>query len=115
LFFNLLDIHRRLLDRVNATGHDSQPVGGTEAFRVLYNQLIRELQIISKDGPPEEVDKINQAYLRFYNIYQSEIGHYFRNLYHIIRFIDASQLADSELYKVRSSAALVCRIATAVL
>jgi len=38
-FFNLLRLHRTILDRVNATQHDSQRVGGCEAFRVIYNTL----------------------------------------------------------------------------
>ena len=40
----------------------------------------------------------NMIYLDFYHKHQSDVGHYFRSLYHIIKFIDLSDIKDKHLY-----------------
>jgi hypothetical protein len=96
-FFNLLRLHRTILDRVHATRHDNQSVEGSEAFRVLYNALQREWKDLG-NGRANGLDKIQTAYASFYRVYESEIGHYFRTLYHIVRFVDQSPMTDKEKY-----------------
>jgi len=41
---------------------------------------------------------INSAYLEFYDKNQSEIGHYFRSLYNIAKFVHNSEIEDKRLY-----------------
>lgn len=48
---------------------------------------------IENKGSPQIV---SDTYKRFYEKYQSHIGHYFRNLYLIIKYIDRSDLASKE-------------------
>jgi len=94
-FFNLVRLHRTILDRVNATRHDGERVGGSEAFRVLYNALQREWETVKNSGA-NDLDKIQAAYASFYRYSESEIGHFFRTLYHIVRFVDQSNMPDEE-------------------
>ena len=95
-FFNLLRLHRSILDRVNAVAHDNRRVGGCEAFRVIYSRLQQEWQNLGPAGG--DLEKIQTTYANFYRVYESEIGHYFRTLYHIVRFVDESPMTDREKY-----------------
>ena len=38
------------------------------------------------------------TYLEFYDAHQEEIGHYFRHLYHIIKFVKTSDIDDKRRY-----------------
>jgi len=94
-FFNLLRLHRTIVDRVNATRpNDPVRVGGSEAFGILYNDLNREW--LSLGSYANELERIQKAYANFYRYAESEIGHYFRTLYHIVRFVDRSSITDEE-------------------
>jgi hypothetical protein len=42
------------------------------------------------------LEKTQAAYASFYQSHESEIGHYFRTLYHIVRFVDQSGMSDEE-------------------
>ena len=43
-------------------------------------------------------EQINYTYLKFYDTYEAKIGHYFRSLYNIVKFIDRSDVDDRRLY-----------------
>jgi Putative phage abortive infection protein len=45
-----------------------------------------------------ELEKIEAAYQSFYVSHQSEVGHYFRNLYHIVRFVDEAAVEQKSSY-----------------
>ena len=45
-----------------------------------------------------KIEIINSAYKNFYEKNQSEIGHYFRSLYNISKFIHMSEIGDKRLY-----------------
>ncbi len=53
-----------------------------------FQELVQE-----RDGVDENV---TQAYVSFFLQHQSDVGHYFRTVYHIYRFIDESDLAWQE-------------------
>ena len=41
---------------------------------------------------------IDQAYQEFYDKHQADVGHYFRNLYHIFKFVKYSNVGDPKFY-----------------
>lgn len=45
-----------------------------------------------------QVSRTNKLYIDFYKIYSEYIGHYFRNIYQIIEFIDLSLIKNKEFY-----------------
>jgi hypothetical protein len=53
-----------------------------------------ETNVTSKDS----AIVINSAYLVFYKKHQSDLGHYFRNLYNIIKFVNNGPVSDKEMY-----------------
>lgn len=88
-FFRLLELLR---ETVNETCvHHPQmnkEFQGRQAFRVILAQ--------AKSSGDDEADRATwkMAYLR----YQPQLGHYFRLIYQILRFIDDSQIANKKLY-----------------
>jgi hypothetical protein len=95
-FFSLLRLHRTIVDRVNAVRRrDNQPVGGSEAFGILCNDL-GTAWLSAGNGHVNALDRIDKAYISFYQYSEPEIGHYFRTLYHIVRFVDQSSMSDQE-------------------
>lgn len=48
---------------------------------------------------PEIVARtVSERYLKFYDSHQGDLGHYFRNLYHIIKFVKGSPVSDKRRY-----------------
>jgi hypothetical protein len=96
LFFNLVDLHRRIVDRVNWPDplNGGKPVGGNRAFQLIYDHLRTAWQ---GTAPRNDVrGRIDEAYEHFFAQAEPEVGHYFRNLYHLVRFVDGSDFAPEE-------------------
>lgn len=126
-FFNLLNLHHQI---VNAIDHryyktkeresnlrasmlgrkgDSSPpsdekeiviLTGRDAFRYRYNQMFKELQ-----KTPTQCEEI---YKRHYESALTDFGHYFRNLYRIVRFVDQadffydqSKVSPEEVFRIK--------------
>jgi len=58
---------------------------GRDVFVDFYEQL--KVQY-SKCPAKDEFERINTAFVGLFAKHQSDMGHYFRNLYNIIKFID---------------------------
>lgn len=102
-FFNLLSIHHEIINSIDYTRQKrlslSQQMDGVEpnietftsrdVFKIRYDELSKTLQNI------EDFAELNSKYLLFYEKVQTDFGHYFRNLYRIIKFVDNSIFFDS--------------------
>ena len=92
--FQLLHLHNEIV-----AGLDYGPVKGRAVFKRVLSDFVQNL------NPTVEHVVEKQELLRILNnIYISqclayaEIGNYFRNLYHIIKFIDESNIEDKKKY-----------------
>lgn len=70
---------------------------GRAAFTVLINVFIDEehhhsLMVMSKPNNRQE------DYELFHQLYHDRIGHYFRNIYQVLKFIDTSELEQKQFY-----------------
>jgi len=45
-----------------------------------------------------EENIISDSYYEYYKRHQSDLGHYFRNLYHIIKFVDSAEISNKKMY-----------------
>lgn len=102
-FFALLDLHRGIVDSlridyysigktIQVRGRECIGIFLRDDFREQYKVVQREMS----DAP--ELDKIRKAYNKFFESRQAEVGHYFRTLYNIIKFIKNSDVKDKQLY-----------------
>lgn len=114
-FFSLLSIHQDLVNSIDLIKKENGvATTGKDCFKVFYGRLKKIAQseadsyisfrrALSKNkGKEIEVpyDKsfINKAYKKFYDENESEIGHYFRNLYNIVKYVDESSMLNKHLY-----------------
>jgi hypothetical protein len=101
-FFQLLRNHQDIVNDIDirrklSSGESSVSQQGRDCFKTFYEKFCGT---INKNSPP---DKTNQAYMRFYHGHQSDLGHYFRNLYHILKFINgAKEIIEDDKFKYTS-------------
>lgn len=106
-FFQLLvlyhDIVKNIVHQVNSASFN-----GRKYFRRAYEEFIgiyagqrRSVGIVDGQpfNPQSDMEAIIVAYQRFFKDHQDQVGHYFRQLYHIMKFIDDSGLKPEDKYK----------------
>lgn len=108
--FNLLSFNNDIINSINYDGLPGRKKNGREYFRLAYDDLCscygkrREgNEFIDNDAYYDELEYIQNIYGRFYETHQDHIGHYFRNLYHIIKFIDKNNVISEEDKKYYAS------------
>lgn len=126
-FFQLLNLHQEIVGSIdlhnNETGHTTS---GRDCFKVFCKRLGQKYKYVIgsainpscliynpttgetpglKSLPKEKVQEakkslknIEEAYTNFYKSNQSEVGHYFRSMYNIVKFIHESKVDDKMLY-----------------
>jgi hypothetical protein len=73
---------------------DSRPVKGRKAIEVIYTMIMNSY---SAPAEPDQLAAIVTMHKDVYQVYEPELGPYFRTLYHVFKFIDHSRsLADQE-------------------
>lgn len=107
-FFQLLSLHNALLNDVQAgktESHDSHShtVHGRAAIESILAQFKRLLRDVASEAnyanvSPKEL--ITETYGRLPE--RSQVGHYFRNLYHIFRYVDDEKLPNEEAKRYTS-------------
>lgn len=81
-FFQLIRQQQEIINGIDI-GESST---GRDCFKIFY----RRLQ--SQHPQSRELDSVNKSYLRFIKDRNNDadLGHYFRHLYHIVKFVDAN-------------------------
>ncbi|MFW2349898.1 putative phage abortive infection protein [Qipengyuania sp.] len=85
-FFQLLDHHRQNVSNIDLDGSGPQRTG-QDAFR----SMVYYLRNHTATG-------MRSAWGKTFSKYQNDLGHYFRFLYHFVRFIDRSGVQDAYFY-----------------
>ncbi len=101
-FFQMLGLHHEIVKAIDIqhpgwSGVKGDYSGvsetGRDAFVYLFNELKRKY---TESQVSEGLEKVDREYEAIFANYQTHIGHYFRNLYNIIKFIDRKGPAQSE-------------------
>lgn len=118
-FFNLLNLHHQIVNSIDVSRREQKYPGfesllnknidrnekitvvttGRDCF-VIFGNDYREKYTKFKSENPEmdELELVKHSYWNFYKKYQSDLGHYFRNLYHIFKFINNSDEPNKNIY-----------------
>lgn len=97
-FFQLLNLHHGIVNAIERYV-GNLPVHGRRNFEVFNSEFLASFQKeYAKNHLAEQGAIISAAYRTFFPTRQPEIGHYFRNLYHIIKFIDDSKSKKKEYF-----------------
>jgi Putative phage abortive infection protein len=105
--FSMIEMLNQIVNAMDVGDGDKRKTGRdcfTDFYHTLhyyYSQGNRfiingELVVIEETGDSIAV----QSYDRFYKKHQSDLGHYFRLLYNIFRYIDQSEFADGLYAKI---------------
>lgn len=95
LFFQLLRNHNDILYHMDV-GSSADKKTGRDCFPFLYDEL--RSSYVSITNMPDEQVKIKSSYKNFFINYQNDLGSYFRNLYHIFKFVKNSAVEEKKTY-----------------
>lgn len=91
-FFKMLDTHSGIVESIDLSDKDSNITKGRDCFTVFYRRLERKYY---DRMPLTPIDHdfiiLKRSYKEFWLEHQHELGHYFRFLYNIVRFIKESE------------------------
>jgi hypothetical protein len=117
--FQLINLHNQIVAGMRENyyseegSHDLLERKGRSCFEQWYKEYknryaalsiipyaIAELQggTSCPDTPEKYLERIQEKYIIYYQSKQSELGHYFRNLYHIFKFVRESNIKDQKRY-----------------
>ncbi|GJM43283.1 MAG: hypothetical protein DHS20C21_01250 [Gemmatimonadota bacterium] len=100
-FFQLLRLHHELVKGIDLRNPYSGETGrvGRVCFVEFYADLAHLYETTRGSAPEQTLkESMEKAYGEFYESSQTDIGHYFRNLYHIVRFVHDSEIVEKSKY-----------------
>ncbi len=102
-FFQMLNSFNAMVETIDLQRRDTgATTSGRDCFRVFYtrlNKIYREN--LKKAGTKHEAEKVLRlSYFQFWKEYRLELGHYFRLLYNIFRFLDESEASEDYHSKI---------------
>lgn len=88
-FFQLLSLLNEIIKDMKVPGDRS--IEGRACFAAIYVKLGAEYKAgVAKNQYLDSIDSAVRVYEHMYESYENELGHYFRTLYHIYKYIDQS-------------------------
>ncbi len=101
-FFQFISLHHQMVHSLNikaSVPHGSIIKEGRKCFEFCYRELKEIYAKNHKHGQiTDSLQLIDESYCELLERRQADIGHYFRNLYNILKFIENSRLEDKVFY-----------------
>ncbi len=106
-FFQMLRLHNEIVNSIDfvRSGSSTQVVTtrGRDCFPVMWDRLHKTVSAMNslravQNQPPDSIESMKQAYEKFYDKHQVELGHYFRYLYNIFKFLKSSEIENRKFY-----------------
>lgn len=102
-FFQLLRLHNDIVSAIELRkSSDSTQIiaKGRKCFKIFYDYLENAYTNMTVGMPAnnqqELLQRIEKAYSFFFLEYEREVGHYFRSLYNIVKYVDTSHIKDED-------------------
>jgi hypothetical protein len=91
-FFNLVSLHNQIVNDIDydKTVSKSFKMGDTETIVVKGRDVFRD-RFNNLNAMLEETKDFNATYVEFYEKRKTDFGHYFRNLYRIIKMVHQTE------------------------
>lgn len=111
-FFQLISLHNEIVDSMNINFELHPPLTALKKasakrrycfsyfykyFSDVYKDNI-DLTGVSASDTEKIQDVLNESFKKFYWDFQEDIGHYFRNLYNLLLYVDKSKLENKKFY-----------------
>lgn len=106
-FFQMVALHHQIVDGLSLSPEAHRPpLLGRQVLNQLNDWIRSEIDDMTQDmvagTTPEELgrqmDQIRDAYEFGYEQHEHLLGHYFRNLYRIVKFVDDANVEDADNY-----------------
>jgi len=106
-FFQLLSLFNSIVNSLDIRNRKTLAVttSGRDCFVVFYRRLANHLNSIiygeasaMKDLSEATAVQTVEAYDKLYSEDKSDMSHYFRTIYHIIKFVDKSEIENKKQY-----------------
>lgn len=98
-FFRLLENHQRMVDSIDLRKSKAITLTvaeGRKCFKIMYKKFAKGL---TKEN---SIVEINTKYHETQELYKQNLHHYFRFLYHILKFIKYADISETEKFKYSS-------------
>jgi hypothetical protein len=93
-FFQLLRNHQDIVNAIDLRNGGTVVSKGRDCFKKFYERFL--VAIKNTLGVKVGILHTLDGYHNFYNKHQSDLGHYFRHLYRILKFIDEQKVISNE-------------------
>jgi hypothetical protein len=100
-FFELLRLHNEIVGAIDLVNKQQGTTiaRGRDCFYVFYRTLRAKYSEQKEKNPNRsDLDRIQAGYKVFYSEHQADIGHYFRSIYNLVKFVDRSKFEDKRVY-----------------
>jgi len=103
-FFQMLSLYNSIINSLDTLDSDSIKITGRDCFEDYYQSILKSTSWVIYGDEYHSVKEnanINKTLEGFeitYESNKSDLGHYFRTLYQIIKFIDNSSIQDKKQY-----------------
>ena len=101
-FFGMLALHNEILGQLTYYRNNGPTDRGRDVFKTYYERLSIQYQSsvthLKDSGVTNPSAIVEHAYDRFFSAYQAQMGHYFRNLYQIVKLLDRTKVPDKRFY-----------------
>ncbi|TAJ52577.1 MAG: hypothetical protein EPN60_02665 [Nevskiaceae bacterium] len=94
-FFQLLRLHNDIVLSIDLRQSGTTTVAGRDCFNQFTKVLYANM---NKHGALTDASKLEVAYEEFYRRYESDLGHYFRLLYNLVKFVHHSDVENKKFY-----------------
>lgn len=104
-FFHMLSLHNELVESCTYefySPNELKTISGRNAISNIYSDFQRRCETMEKRLTAGKMkitpEHINKEYMEFYKGEQHNLGHYFRNMYNIVKFVKNSSISEKRLY-----------------
>lgn len=94
-FFEMLSTQREILNQISVIDSDKVEQRGLSAVALIrknveekVNSVLAAPSVLSKENAIQLKNILHDKYNSVFELYASQIGHYFRHLYHIMKYIN---------------------------
>lgn len=93
-FYNLVSLHNQIVNDIDFD--KTQNIGGERVLVTVKGRDVFRDRFKTLNYMLQEVEELNTKYLEFYQEIKTDFGHYFRNLYRIIKIIHETEFITYE-------------------
>lgn len=98
-FFELLHLHSELVRSIELLSRkrgENIVTKGRNCFEYFYKRFCDNFPVFRDTS--DKLEQITRTNHKLFEEHQADLGHYFRNLYNIIKFVKNSSVEDKRLY-----------------